>query len=76
MLDRLQEKGTRLVQLRAKLAARTNSEGVPHMGYEKNVELLRAEIDRMEKLDLTTSSDNSDPPAVALETSEHQTVSE
>lgn len=49
VLEQLHEKGTRLVQLRRKLAGRTGPDGKPIAGYEKNVEDIRAEIARLEK---------------------------
>jgi hypothetical protein len=72
VLDQLHNHGTRLTRLRAKLAARTDSTGAALVGYEKNTDALRAEIARLENMNLTTVADepeasevDPDPPAVA-----------
>ncbi len=68
MLKPLHERGTRLVQLQGMLTARTGADGKPIPGYEKNVEMLREQIARLEKVDLTTIREQSDDqPAVASE---------
>lgn len=59
MLDKLHEKGTRIMQLRRKLRARTDPDGKPTPGYEKNCEAIRAEIKRLENASLTTIADVS-----------------
>lgn len=55
VLEKLHEKGTRLMQLRAKLNARTGPDGKPVAGYEKNCDDLRAEIARLEKCNSTAT---------------------
>jgi hypothetical protein len=60
MLKQLHEKGTRLMQLRAKLEGRTGADGKPIPGYEKNCEMIRAEIERIEKITLTTIPSDPD----------------
>lgn len=74
MLEELKQRGTRLVQLRGKLAGRLGPDRKPLPGYEKNCEDLRKEIERLENLSLTTSTSKHDASAVASPSNEQEPV--
>ena len=64
MIHQIHETGTRLLRLRQKLAART---GVP--GYEKNCEVIQAEIARLESTTLSTPKQTA--PAATVQSGDN-----